>query len=247
MRSSGFVIGLVGWSCLASSAMAQATGATPNAASAQPQPPVPPAQASAPQQGYPQQGYPRQGYPQQGYPQQGYPQQGYGAPPPVAGAQGSWVPNYGMPAPLPPIPTERTANNAFYVELLGAGFIYSFNYDRTFGDFSARIGFSYFGISSFDSSASFLAIPLQLNYLGIGNKRHMLELGAGATIYHLGGGTDTWGFSDSSAETLLVPTGVIGYRMQPLDGGFFLRAGFTPLLFPHDFVFWPHVGLGGVF
>jgi hypothetical protein len=196
---------------------------------------------------------PQQGYPQQGYPQQGYPQ---GQPPPVAGSQPGWGGNaggnYAMPAPLPPIePQERTANNAIYIELLGLGFLYSINYERTFGDFSARAGFGYWSLtaSSSDSSAnaSFLAVPLTVSFIGVGSKRHMLELGAGATIYHLGGSSSSWHFDSSGSTTQVVPVGAIGYRLQPPDGGFFLRAGLNPMIFQEGFFVWPYVGLGGTF
>src|SRR5205823_14033655 len=44
-------------------------------------------------------------------------------------------------------PKERSAKNAIYVEGLGAGGLYSVNYERAFGDFSPRVGFSYISVS----------------------------------------------------------------------------------------------------
>jgi hypothetical protein len=242
MRWLGFALGL-GCTCFVSSAMAQNTAGYPPPPAGGGPPPSP-AEQAAPQQAYPQQQ-------QQGYPQQGAPQ---GAPPPVAGSQPGWggngAPNYAMPAPLPSLePQERTANNAIYIELLGAGFLYSINYERTFGDFAARAGFGYWSISAdSDTGVSFLAVPLTLSFIGVGSKRHMLELGAGATIYHLGGRSSSWYFDSSGSDTVVVPMGFVGYRLQPPDGGFFLRTGLNGLVFSGEgFFVWPYVGLGGTF
>src|SRR4051812_37775327 len=49
-------------------------------------------------------------------------------------------------APPPGPAKEREAKNAVYVEGLGAGLFYSVNYERVFGDFAPRIGFSYFSV-----------------------------------------------------------------------------------------------------
>src|SRR5882724_1333146 len=57
------------------------------------------------------------------------------APPPPAEAPANAAP-------------ERTANNAIYVELLGAGLFYSINYDRRISDFALRAGLMYFSVSS---------------------------------------------------------------------------------------------------
>jgi hypothetical protein len=151
---------------------------------------------------------------------------------------------------------ERTANNAIYLELLGPGGFYSVNYDRAFGDFAGRIGFSYMSISAStgleSASASWLGVPLTFSYLGIGSKNHMLEVGAGVTLWSFGAGASAFGAGATGASALLIaPTGVFGYRMQPKDGGFFFKAGLSPIfLFGGDAsVFWPapHIGLGGTF
>ena len=63
------------------------------------------------------------------------------APVPVAEAPAA------APAEEPADKDERTANNALYVELLGAGLFYSINYDRRIGDFALRGGLMYFSVS----------------------------------------------------------------------------------------------------
>jgi hypothetical protein len=156
---------------------------------------------------------------------------------------------------------ERTANNAIYAEGLGPGLYYSINYDRSFGDFAARVGFGYLSVSASSSSggteqtasASFFSIPITLSYLGIGSKQNMLELGAGATILHLGAGGsgfDTSSSSTSSASaTFVLPVGMVGYRFQPPGGGFVLRAGISPIFAGSTIPVLPlpYLALGGAF
>jgi hypothetical protein len=182
-----------------------------------------------------------------------------GAPPVVVPAQYGWNGAYPAPSPLPPPEVEeRTANNALYVELLGAGLFYSINYDRTFGDFAARVGVGYFSVSAYDYSsdgsrrdahASFLSIPLSVTYVGLAsrNKTHIFELGIGLTILHAGAGANSFYVDDQrDSRTIVIGTGTLGYRLQPADGGFFLRAGINPLL-GYGFIPWPYVGLGATF
>jgi hypothetical protein len=188
-----------------------------------------------------------------------------GAPPPALPAPDATAP---PPAaadaatrPRPQDEDERTARNAVYVEGLGPGLLYSINYERSFGDFAARIGFSYWsvsanskdGTSTAQETASLFTVPITLSYLGIGSARNMFEVGAGATIVHVGAGgsvidTDSSTTSSGSA-TLILPHAVLGYRYMAPDGGFLLKAGIAPI-FAGDSIPvlpWPYLALGGVF
>ena len=192
------------------------------------------------------------------------------APPPHPGAPAAAPPGYAPPpggyAPPPPgyypppgygpppaADGPRTANNALYVELLGAGFFYSLNYDRSFGPIAARVGFGYIGISGraadgSTASVAFVTVPVGLTYTGIGSKKHMFEIGAGATIIHVGAGVTSFGLegkNESATGAIFYPT--LGYRLQPPDGGFFLRTGVDVLTGSGVFLPWPYVGLGGTF
>jgi hypothetical protein len=174
--------------------------------------------------------------------------------PPPAGAEAS-------SRPRPQDEDERAARNAVYVEGLGPGLLYSINYERSFGDFAARIGFSYWsvtassgdGINTAQETASIFTVPITLSYLGIGSKRHMFEVGAGATIAHVGAGgtsidTDSSTTSSGSA-TVIFPHAVLGYRYMPPDGGFLFKVGIAPI-FAGDSIPvlpWPYLALGGVF
>lgn len=117
--------------------------------------------------------------------------------------------------------------NAIYFELGGNAFIYSLNFDYKFArHVSGRIGASvakYYG--------AYVLFPTMINYLvGSGNSR--LELGAGLA---------NW-FSDNSY--FMSGTATIGYRYQPLKGGFNFRIGFTPMIFHYGVRPWVGISLG---
>jgi hypothetical protein len=157
-------------------------------------------------------------------------------------------------APPPREPTVRTAENGIYVEGLGPGLFYSLNYDRTFGDVAARVGISYVSLSVSDASgqssahAYFLGIPVTVSYIGVGSKRHMFEMGAGVTFWNVGAGFNSFGAdSQSSSTTFVLGTAILGYRLQPPDGGFMLRTGVSPIIGKGIFLPWPYIALGATF
>jgi hypothetical protein len=184
------------------------------------------------------------------------------APPPVdAPAAQPAADSSGPPVRHAEPDEERTANNAVYLEGLGPALFYSINYDRSFGDFAARVGFGYISVSATSSSgdtqqtasASFFAVPITVSYLGVGSKRNMLELGAGATIFHVGAGASGFDTSSSSSAngsaTIVLPVGIVGYRYQPPGGGFLLRTGVSPVFAGSSIPVlpWPYLALGGAF
>lgn len=189
------------------------------------------------------------------------------APPPAAApapeAAPAAAPAAEAPAPAEPPPPaeveeepkaadEREANNALYVELLGASLFYSINYDRRIGDLAIRAGLMYFSVSSGttasgdSASASWLGFPISVMY-NIGSIKHSFEVGAGITIHHFGGSVNTLGVESSDSATLVLGHGILGYRFQPPRTGFFLRAGLSPIVGSGVFLPWPHVGLGATF
>ena len=179
-----------------------------------------------------------------------------GAPPAPPAGYAPPPPGYGPPPPGyayggEPAPTERTANNALYIEGLGPGWLYSMNFEHDFGDLAPRVGISYLSVggssSSGESHASLVTVPLTLSYLGIGSKKHMFEVGAGATVIHASAGFDSLGSSGSASTTFLMGDLILGYRLQPPAGGFMLRAGLSPI-FGHGVFFpWPYLSLGAAF
>jgi hypothetical protein len=136
-----------------------------------------------------------------------------------------------------------------YFELLGNGGFYSVNYDTRFSKrrdgFGGRAGLSYVA----ESGDNFFSMPVGINYLA-GKKGHYFEAGAGITYYsaniYL---LDNVGDSSNGDNT----TGVFGnltfgYRKQPIDGGFSLRAGVSPIITKNSFIpYWPYISFGYAF
>jgi hypothetical protein len=151
---------------------------------------------------------------------------------------------------------DRSAKNVVFLEGLGPALLYSINYERDISDFAVRLGFEYLSISSAasagststSSTATFIGVPLTLSYLGIGNHKHIFELGAGGTFLYVGGAINTLGNSTSSSAAGAIGTVLLGYRFQPPDGGFFLKVGIAPLFTSFGaFLPWPYLGLGATF
>ena len=138
-----------------------------------------------------------------------------------------------------------------YFEVLGPGITYSVNYDTRFQNtrngFGGRIGVSYLNI---DDEGVF-SLPVGLNYL-LGKNKHYFEMGVGATYYNV-----SWDEQNDPNNELLFIEGnrssmvgnlTFGYRLQPVDGGFNFRAGFTPTFGKGFFMpYFPHLSLGYTF
>jgi hypothetical protein len=150
-----------------------------------------------------------------------------------------------------------------FVEFLGAGGLYSINYDmRTArgkrNEWGFRIGFEKIvakfndtlGGANVKTRISFTAVPLVLNYL-FGNRKGFLELGVGATYFKFDGeSTSIASVERYKEETFresfgsIIGSFNIGYRHVPYKNGFMYRAALTPLLIEGTFVPFIGVGLG---
>ena len=109
------------------------------------------------------------------------------------------------------------SRTSFYFEFRGNALGYSLNFDHRFiRQASIRAGISV--IPAIFTTT--IIAPVMVNYLA-GRGDHFLEMGAGVLV-----GTGVSGFETSSS--VLLPTATVGYRWQPTDGGFLVRAGFTP-------------------
>jgi hypothetical protein len=153
-------------------------------------------------------------------------------------------------------PEERfqmTAKNTLFVEGLGIGFLYSFNYDRRIAPtWNVRIGFSNYRVDAnlsaiLSGTASAVVIPLVGSYLyNFPESPSYLEVGAGISSAFLAASATT--VMPTSAVTYVpIPTLVLMYRLMPTDGGFSLRAGVTPLFLPTLFLPWLGVSFGWTF
>jgi hypothetical protein len=114
-----------------------------------------------------------------------------------------------------------------YAELGGPG-LASINFDTRFskneGGFGGRIGVGGFSIKddSSDESVGLIFLPIGVNYLIGKDNKNYFEIGAGVTPV-FGTGDLISDFSETFGHVIL------GYRSQPLNGGFTFRAFISPV------------------
>jgi hypothetical protein len=130
-----------------------------------------------------------------------------------------------------------TTPNSIYIELLGAGIGYTVNYDRMLSNnTSIRFGFGTFTLSVL-GSASLTAVPVTISWFPFSNESSApsskLEIGAGfdfmtCTVTPL---TFFGPPAPAQSASSVCLTGIVGYRYQSSNGGFFFRIAFTPILF----------------
>ena len=128
-----------------------------------------------------------------------------------------------------------TAPNAMFVELLGRGVALTAIYERmlfatTPHNDSLQAGFGFWGWLGKSGNV----VPVEASYL-LGSN-HKLELGIGYSFFT---GKSTGNEFSNGAFTAL-----IGYRYQPIDGGFLIRAGYTPLFSANKYESWVGLSLG---
>jgi len=128
--------------------------------------------------------------------------------------------------------------NAFFVEILGNGLLFSANYDvRVANKFGVRAGIGYVG--STEGEGGILTIPVMGNFL-LGKNGRYFEVGAGIT--YVSGNSDI--FDDDGFSSVLGTLSFM-YRSQPVNGGFMWKIGLTPFLAEGIFVpYWAGVGIG---
>lgn len=128
----------------------------------------------------------------------------------------------------------------FYAELGGAGILFSANIDTRFAKSSLGWGGRFgLGFVTADEEIivggnynyelrSVVTIPAQVNYIfGKGDSPHTFEVGAGIT--YVGKELNIFNFYDDK-KTNFFGSASFMYRLQPLNGGFTWRIGFTPLI-----------------
>jgi hypothetical protein len=129
----------------------------------------------------------------------------------------------------------KLAPNSIYAEGLGAGIVYSLNYERmVLDDLAVRGGFGYLSMGAtatangetIGASASWLNIPITVSYTGVRAGKHALELGGGTTLTYASGAASGVGRSTSASGMSALGTAMVGYRIHPVDGaGFNFRIG----------------------
>ncbi len=145
---------------------------------------------------------------------------------------------------LTPPPPFKRAQNVF-VELGGQGVLFSANYDTRFGarrnGLGGRVGIGYLAVDG----VNITNIPVSLNYL-LGKEKNFFEIGLGATVLAAGSTNEDILFEGNSSGVL--GTMSFMYRLQPVESGFSLRVGLTPIF--NSSVFLPYfagVSLGYTF
>ncbi|MFQ5675784.1 MAG: hypothetical protein ACE5G1_07815 [bacterium] len=137
----------------------------------------------------------------------------------------------------------RTDHNSVYLELLGNGVFFSINYDRMFSEsLCGRVGFSYAELDDEKGDNVFVTfVPVVANYL-VGKGKHKLELGLGALFIFAARDFDE---TDTDVDKSgILGTATVGYRFQPLNGGFVFRVGFTPIFADDGFAPWGGLSFG---
>jgi hypothetical protein len=133
----------------------------------------------------------------------------------------------------------QLSKNTLYIELLGSGGLYSFNYERHFSpNISGRIGFSTFAISGMLESETatktrITVFPVLITYLSGKGKSHF-EIAGGMLL-----GLET---EPNASYAIIDLTAFLGYRYQPPGGGFIFRIGLTPFLSLDNDAHYPDTG-----
>ncbi|HKU39640.1 MAG TPA: hypothetical protein VJR89_15880 [Polyangiales bacterium] len=145
--------------------------------------------------------------------------------------EGEATPAPAATADEPEEKVEGPAKNGVFLEGLGAGLLYSVNYERlVIDDMAIRVGFSYMsltasvssGSTSSEASAAFMTFPITATYVGLRG----LEVGGGMTLIYASGSASTLGASASGSGLTPIGTALVGYRSHPVGGaGFQFRVG----------------------
>lgn len=163
------------------------------------------------------------------------------APPPVEEPP----PNTAPPTPVAREGVGAYTDNALFLELGGPAVLYSVNYDRRLGDFfSLRVGASYLGINAGSTRATAVLVPITFHVLVGGRSWSHFEIGAGAMPAF---GSVTTSSKSGASAAGVAGVGVVGYRLQPPDGGFFFRANLNVLVADGMALPWPGLSFGATF
>lgn len=144
-----------------------------------------------------------------------------------------------------------TAPSAIYAEILGSGLIPTINYDRMVADnFSVHAGIGYLPLGTVASdgngnslTASITTIPVGVSWFPFGATSSKLEIGVSAFYADLVAKS----FSHTAAGNGIGYGGILGYRLEPLDGGFLFRVAITPWDLLGHFQMWGGLSLGWAF
>jgi hypothetical protein len=173
-----------------------------------------------------------------------------------------------QPAPRIVEAPEARAENSIYAEGLGAGLVYSVNYERlAVQDLAVRVGVSYISFSATASAGSvtesarstFMTFPIEVSYLGLGSAHHIFEVGGGMALLYASGSASGLGYKASASGMGFLSNILFGYRLHPVGHpGFHLRIGMMVFIGKGlgfdvtdpskvGYLPWPYLSLGASF
>jgi hypothetical protein len=163
---------------------------------------------------------------------------------PAGAASPAATPAAATPPAEAPVPAEKPAKeagnhpspNSVYAEGLGAGIVYSINYERmVIDDIAVRAGFGYLSVgasasaggATASSSATYVMVPITASYTGIRTRHGAgLELGAGSTLIYTSASASALGTASSGSGLTPTVVAMVGFRLHPVDhAGFNFRIG----------------------
>jgi hypothetical protein len=135
---------------------------------------------------------------------------------------------------------ERTpVRNRVFLETLGAGLLYSLNYEIALSDRAAvRLG-----VSGLPLSSATYIVGLGMPTILLGRGVHTALIAAGIGI----GWIEEVAIFESQETPLAYGIGCIGYQFQPHSRGVFIRGCFTPVFTDHEFSPWGGLSIGAAF
>jgi hypothetical protein len=129
--------------------------------------------------------------------------------------------------------------NKVYIEFLGAGILYSLNYEITLSD---RVGLR-FGVGGLPFSGVTYLVGFAMPMVQLGRGPHRAVVGAGLGI----GWIEHVAIFDSDEVFMGYGVASIGYQYQPHASGFLLRGSFTPIITDQEFAPWGGLSVGTAF
>jgi hypothetical protein len=132
---------------------------------------------------------------------------------------------------------EPLANRA-YVEFLGAGILYSVNYEVTLSD---RAGIR-LGVGGLPFRGASYIVALGMPTLLFGRGQHKAVLAGGIAL----GWIEEVALFETE-ENFVYGVASLGYQYQPRARGFFMRAAFTPIFAEGNISEWGGLSLGTAF
>lgn len=129
--------------------------------------------------------------------------------------------------------------NRLYVELLGSGIVYSFNYERELHErLNVRIGIGGLPFQSVQYAVGFGMVGTTL-----GSRPHSVRLAAGGGLLYA---IDVW-VIEAVDRLYGYGTASVAYQFQPRARGVFFRAACTPVVTADEAQLWGGVGVGWAF